>query len=133
MAATLPSGVLTDKDKSLVIGRPRMAKVTTADKPTAGSLSPLVKDAAKQAHGKQELAALAIGKDGGNFSRDSDAERLTIRDLRQLGPQFLVLFADLLKEEYGALAPSPAARAERLIDDMQAMLNEFRQFVRSAA
>lgn len=133
MASNVATAPLTTKDKALVNHHPQMLKVTTVDKPGATSLSPLVKDAAKQAHGKQEAAAAVLGKDGGNFSRDADAERLTLRDLRQLGPEFLAKLGAALADEYGPLAETPAQHAEKLLDAIQAQLNEVRQFIRSQA
>jgi hypothetical protein len=97
-----------------VIGRPTPAKAGLADKRLADSLSPVVKDAAKYAYGKQGAAAAKLAKNEGNFSRDVDAERMTLKDLRALGPVFLVAFAKGVLDEYGPL-DTPHARALKLL------------------
>ena len=105
---------VTTPDNLDVIGRPMPAKAGLADKRLADSLSPVVKDAAKYAYGKQGAAAAQLAKNEGNFSRDVDAERMTLKDLRALGPVFLVAFAKGVLDEYGPL-DTPQARAQFLI------------------
>lgn len=128
MPATMRDQSMTTPDNLDVIGRPKMAR---ADIHPTTSLSPVVKDAAKRAFGKQEAAAAHLKKDKGNFSRDVDAKRLTLLDLEELGAQFLAAMGEGLVKEYGPLR-DPADHAEQLCDHMQAIVNEFRQFVRAS-
>jgi len=121
--------VVTAPDNLDVIGRPRMAKMTTTDSTPASRLSEVVKEAAKVAHGKQGAAAAHLGKDEGNFARDLQARRMTIGQLEDLGVAFLAAFGKKLHDEYGPLA-SPDDQAERLLDQVQAIANELRQYVR---
>lgn len=92
------------------------------------TLSPVVKVAAIHAHGKQEAAAAHLRKDKGNFSRDVDAERLTMAQLRELGPAFLAKFGEELVKEYGALQ-DPKARIRQVIREVRERMNEIEQFV----
>jgi hypothetical protein len=110
-----------------VIGRPKMTKVDIG--PTT-PLSSVVKEAAKRAYGKQEAAAAHLGKDKGNFSRDVDAGRVTLRDLDALGAPFLSELGKELTREYGPLS-DPADRADRLLEAADSIISELRQFVRS--
>jgi hypothetical protein len=84
------------------------------DNPIVTPLYEVVSEAAKRTYGK--------------FSRDLRAERMTLRDLRQLGPEFLAAFGQELVDEYGALT-DPRARARRTLAQIEAACKELRQFV----
>jgi hypothetical protein len=100
------------------------------DNPVVTPLYEVVSEAAKTIYGKQENAALVLRKHPGNFSRDLRAERMTLRDLRELGPEFLAAFGQELIDEYGELT-DPKARARRTLAQMEAACRELRQFVDS--
>jgi hypothetical protein len=123
---------LTTPDDPLVTVRPQMAKATLPDTTVAESLSPLVKNAAKFAHGKQHVAALVLGKDPGNFARDVDAERLTIADMKQLGPVFLAELARSLSEQYGPLR-SPMDRLREIHRQQRELQDEALQIAEGLA
>lgn len=128
MPRSLAQPLMTAPDNGLVIPRPTPAKATLADNFGSDSLSDVVIEAAKSSYGKQGAAAAQLGKDEGNFSRDVKAKRMTLRDLEALGPGFLAQFGHELVEQYGALQ-DPKTRARRTCDQMQALVNELRQFV----
>lgn len=115
----------TTQDNLDVIGRPKMAHAHI-DQTT--SLSPVVKDAAQRTYGKQEAAAAHLGKDKGNFSRDVDAGRVTLRDLEGLGAQFLAALGNGLVERYGALQ-DPKTRARQATRQLRALIDELEQFI----
>lgn len=132
MPRTLTQPYQTTPDNLPVSARPANLKADLPDNRPAESLSPVVKEAAKRAHGKQGVAAAVLGKDEGNFARDVSAERTTIGDLRKLGPEFLVEFGKELLETYGPLA-TPRARARQTIRTMRAQLEELDQYVEDGA
>lgn len=131
MPVTMREPVETTPDRTLVTPRPQMAKAALDDKAGQGRLSEVVKEAAKRSHGKEGAAARHLGKDEGNFSRDVKAGRITIGQLEELGSAFLAAFGTELVQQFGPLS-DPADHAERLCDQMQAMVNELRQFVRAS-
>ena len=59
------------------------------------------------------------------------AERTTIADLRALGRKFLGEFGKQLVEEYGPMSDSPEDHADRLINEAEDIIREFRQYVQS--
>lgn len=128
MDSMIPEPSLITPDKSVPIGSLRMA---SADNDATSGLSPLTKEAARRAHGKQEAAARHLGKQPSNFSRDVDRGDLRLRDLEALGPSFLAEFGRGLIEQYGALT-DPKTRARLLIRDMEQCLAELRQYVEAA-
>lgn len=126
MPQTMRDASLTTQDNSLVSVRPSMAKATLPDNLAVDSLSPVVKEAAKRSYGKQGAAAAQLGKDEGNFARDIAAERLTLRDLKALGREFLAEFGKELVNEYAPL-DTPKARAKRKIREAHDALQELEQ------
>lgn len=128
MPRTLPARFIEEPDKTHVIPRPNPAKADLHDNDLQNVLSAVVIEAAKSSYGKQGAAAAHLGKDEGNFSRDVKAKRLTLRELESLGPTFLATLGQELIEQYGALQ-DPKTRARRTCDQMQALVNELRQFV----
>lgn len=131
MSPTVAARDLTTPDKVLVTPRPKPAKADLHDNAGHNVLSDVVSEAAKRAYGKQGAAAAQLGKDEGNFSRDVRAERTTLRELRALGPAFLAAFGKELVLQFGEL-DDPKARARRLCDEAQELINELRQFVDAA-
>lgn len=123
----------TTPDKLDVIGRPKMAKATTDDNLQDNPLSPIAKEAVKTAWGSQEAAAAHLQKDKGNFSRDVDAERMTLAQMRQLGPSFLAAFGSELLRHYGTALETPEQRAKRIIRSIRAELDELDQYVEHAS
>lgn len=132
MPNTLRDRSLTTLDEALVNTRPKPAKVTTAYKTEAESLSPVVIEAGKKVYGKQEAMAAQLGKDPGNLSRDVNAERTTLAQLRALGPDFLAEFGKGLVEQYGALS-TPEHRVKQAIKRADEALDEIRQYVENAS
>lgn len=128
MPATLHKPVVTGPDKSLVSVRPTMAKADIPDNTDAPSLSPLVKDAAKTAYGKQGAAAAQLAKDEGNFARDVREKRMTLGDMETLGAAFLVAFATGVLTTYGPLA-TPMSRAKQKVRDARSALDELDQLL----
>ncbi len=122
----------TTPDKLDVIGRPKMARMTTEDNAHDNPLSPLAKDAMKTAWGTQEAAAAQLQKDKGNLSRDVDAERLTLAQMRALGPTFLAAFGSELLRHYGTALETPQQRAKRVIRSIRQELDELEQFTEVA-
>jgi hypothetical protein len=131
MSSTLPNSHGRPLDNSLVIPRPRPAKVTTLDKTDSDRLSGVVIDAAKRAYGKQGAAAAQLGKDEGNFSRDVKAKRMTLGQLEGLGDVFLAELGVRLVEQFGALV-SPKDHARRAIKEARERLDEIEQYVEVA-
>lgn len=121
----------TAPDNSLVMARPIPAKAELHDNAGQNLLSEVVIEAAKASYGKQGAAAAHLGKDEGNFSRDVKAKRTTLRDLEALGPGFLAQLGHELIEQFEPLA-DPKTRARRTCDQLQALVNELRQFVDAA-
>lgn len=120
----------TTPDKAFVSPRPRMAKAGLHDNAGQDALSDLVLEAAKQTFGKQGAAAEHLGKNEGNFSRDTKALRLTLEHLRDLGPEFLARLGKSLQDQYGTLT-DPHDYAERLIYEVERILLELKQYVAS--
>lgn len=131
MPSTLRQPTATAQDKSLVIGRPEMAKAALSDNRGQDRLSGVVIEAARKVYGKQEAAAAHLGKDAGNFSRDVKAGRLPIAQLDELGGEFLAVLGQELVEQFGTLS-SPKARAQQTIREMRQKLDELQQFVEVA-
>jgi hypothetical protein len=135
MASSLSSlhhSHMTSPDRLLVSDKPRMAKAGLGDNDGQQALSDVVLAAAKKSFGKQGAAAAQLGKDEGNFSRDARAERLTLRDLRALGPAYLATLGAELVGQYGPLSdPKDAARKalERIEDELRLL----RQYVEDVA
>lgn len=100
------------------------------DNPVVTPLYEVVSEAARSVYGKQENAALFLRKHPGNFSRDLRAERMTLRDLRALGPAFLAAFGEQLVDEYGALT-DPKTRVRHTIAQIEQSCKELRAFVES--
>lgn len=132
MPQTMSQPAVTRQDNSLVNVHPQMAKADLHDNAVPESLSPVVKEAAKRSYGKQGAAAAQLGKDEGNFARDVAAERLTLRDLKCLGRQFLAELGKELVNEYAPL-DTPKARATRKIREAHAALDELSQALEQLA
>jgi hypothetical protein len=128
MASSLTDTPSSSPDKRLVTVRPTMLK---ANNDPQHGLSAVVSDATKRSYGKQGAAAAQLGKDEGNFARDLRAGRLTLRDLDALGAPFLAALGRELLERYGELQ-DPKARARQVCDEVQALVNELRQFIEAA-
>ena len=119
MPHTMRDSALTTQDRTIVSPRPTPAKaVLRDDNPLQARLSTVVMEAARQAHGKQEAAARELGKDPGNFSRDVKAGRTTLRDLADLGPEFLAHLGAELTLEFAANTTSVKARARQRIAEL---------------
>lgn len=109
---------LTTPDDSFVSPRPKPAKAELRDNDLQRRLSELVTEAARQAYGKQGCAASELGKDEGNFSRDVRAGRTSLRDLSDLGADFLAVLGSLLLDEFGASLKSPKERARERLPEL---------------
>lgn len=103
---------MTRPDSTFASPRPTPAKATLAE---TSRLSSVVSEAARRALGSQQAAALTLGKDEGNFSRDTKARRLTLAHLEGLGEPFLAELGDLLSKEYGSARIDPLDRAVGLL------------------
>lgn len=133
MSPTVNGSAVTTPDNRLVTARPKAAKAALHDnrgQDGASSLSGPVIEATKKSWVKQGAAAAVLGKDEGNFSRDVKAERLTLAQLRALGPEFLAAFGAELLEEYGQLA-DPKDYIYKRLRDVEEALHEFKQFLES--
>lgn len=133
MPQMLANTPVTSPDKAPVTARHSMAKATLRDKTAGDRLSPVVMDVTKRVFEKQGAAASHLGKDEGNFSRDGKAGRLTTAQLSALGPTFLAELGAELVEQFGPMAKSPVEHAEQKLDEIQAAINEVRQYVRQIA
>lgn len=107
------------RDDSLVIPCPSPVKAGLH--PVTGTLSPLVNEAIRTSHGKQDAAARAVGKDPGNFNRDLKRWSATVEEL---GPDFLVALGQQLLDSFGPEAESPAARVRRKAKELRAVAEE---------
>lgn len=120
MAKSLASSTMTPQDALSVIGRPKVAKVvepshrpgavTPDDSQADTRVSELLLTAAKVVHGKLESAAVEVGKDRANFTRDA---KKWAAILEGLGPAFLSRFGEALVNEYGPVT-DPISRALQL-------------------
>lgn len=138
MGSSVAKAAPTTLDKLGVIGRPKVAgikaddaRLTTSDNHDDNPLSPLAKDAVKTAWGTLEAGAAHLQKDKGNFSRDVDAERMTLAQMRQLGPHFLAAFGASLLREYAPLS-DPKEHIRQQIRAIRRSLDEVSQFVEGA-
>jgi hypothetical protein len=130
MPNTLAQPYQTRPDKADVTGRKRMAHADLHDNAGQDPLSDVVLDAAKKTFGKQGAAAAHLGKDEGNFSRDTKALRTTLEHLRDLGPSFLAQFGRGLVNQYGELA-DPHDYADRVLLEIDRLVVELKQYVAS--
>jgi hypothetical protein len=128
VSRSLTSAVLTTPDRTLVSPHGHSVKAQLRDNTEPNPLSAVVLDSAKRAHGKQGAAAAVLGKDEGNFSRDTKAGRLSLRELHELGPEFLADLGKSLVEQYAPLA-TPKARALSITRAMRRELDELDQAI----
>lgn len=77
---------------------------------------------------KLESAAADIGIHQSRLSHKFSDGSITLRELGRLGPDYAAEFGRQLVEQYGPLS-DPKDRIRRKCDEMQAILNEVRQFV----
>jgi hypothetical protein len=105
-------------DRTVVTPRPRPVKATLDDNRRQLKLPGLVLEASRRAFGTQKAAALTVGKDEGNFSRDVKRATSTIELLEGLGPRFLGTLGKVLVEEYGGEAIDPQEQALALIPEL---------------
>lgn len=123
MPSTMPNAAMTTPDRTLVTPRPKPVKASLPDNQTQRRLSSVVIDATRDTYGKQGAAAAELGKDEGNFSRDIRAGRTTLRDLADLGTEFLAQLGASLTQEFGAAGKSKAELArERLPEIIRELL-----------
>ena len=79
----------------------------------------------------QKAAAIDIDLSEGRLSHKLQDGTLTLAQLEALGPVFAAKFGKDLVEKFGPLA-DPRDHARRLCDDIQALVNQLRQFVDAA-
>jgi hypothetical protein len=130
MPNTLAQPYMTTPDKGVVTEKKRMARAAVPDNVGQDTLSDVVLTAARRSHGKQGAAAAALGKDEGNFSRDTKALRLTLADLKALGAPFLASLGRELQEQFGQLS-DPHDHADRLLLEAERLIFELKQYVSS--
>lgn len=130
MASSLTQPYVTTPDKGVVTEKKRMAPGVLRDNVGQDTLSDVVLTAARKAHGKQGAAAAQLGKDEGNFSRDTKHLRLTLEHLRDLGPTFLAQLGQGLVNQYGTLT-DPHDYADRVLIEIERLILELKQYVAS--
>lgn len=77
----------------------------------------------------QKAAALDMGIDQGQLSRQLQTGHLTIERLEKLGPGYAAELGAHLTQTYGSERESPKAYARRLVQQIEACLLELKQFV----
>lgn len=128
MPSTVRDRAVTTLDRNIVSDCPTRTSAQAkarlkSDNHIQGRLSSVVIEAARQAHGKQQIAARELGKDEGNFSRDVRAGRTTLRQCADLGGEFLAIYGELLVKEFGGAVKSERERAlERLPEIIREIL-----------
>lgn len=110
-----------------------MVKVELQAQGRTSSLRELAGDAIRATSGNARAAAIDLNIHEGHLSRQLKDGSLRLEQLEVLGPTLLAELGRQLQHAYGPLAASPAQHAEAVIDQMQAQLNELRQFVRGVA
>jgi hypothetical protein len=126
MRNSIGSAALQTPDNSLPSRSQGQAKADLIRDAAKTEFSEVFKSAARKVFGKQELAAAALGKSPGTFSRDVDAGTIRTGELAALGPEMLAEVGRELCARYADLV-SPSARKQRLIRDMRAALDELDQ------
>lgn len=130
MAASLPSASGATLRKSLAEVCPSPVKAHLEPQVPATRLRDDAEEAIRRTS-SGKVAASTIGISEGRLSHKHDDGSLTLAQLETLGPEFAVEFAQQLQAAYGPLAKTPAQHAEEKLDEIQAALNEVRQFIRS--
>jgi hypothetical protein len=126
MGRSLASHALITPDNSLPDRSQGQAKATLRREATQSELADAVKAAARTVYAKQELAAAALGKTPGNFSRDVDAGSLRLADVAALGPEMLAEVGRELTARCGSLV-TPQEHQRRLIRSIRSLLDELDQ------
>lgn len=129
MPPSVPSSSATTLRKSLAGVCPSPVKAHLDPQVPATRLRDDAEEAIDRTS-SQKAAAATIGISQGRLSHKNDDGTLTLAQLETLGPEFAVEFGVSIQKKYGPLVKSPSEHAEDLIDQMQADLNELRQFVR---
>lgn len=138
MPKTMTGSTVTQQAAECVFPRPNLAKVTDVRPTTTGlddvgdptlrdtPVSDLWFSAGKDTLGKQTNQADEVGKERSNYIRDA---KKAAELLESLGPAFCAVFGLRMWMRFGASLETPQQRAHRLIDGMQADLNELRAIV----
>ena len=108
-----------------------MAKAELSTQGGASALRDIAAEAIRATSGKARAAAMDLGIHEGHLSRQLKDGTIRLEQLEQLGPTFAAKFGQELVEQYGPLS-DPKARARQLCDDVQAAVNELRQFIDAA-
>lgn len=137
MGASLPNTAESTRTNSLDSVRPKPAKADlrnqSASTPVNDSQSTLtgIVSAVIRTTGSQKAAALEMGIDPAQLTRQLQSGNLTIGRLEALGPQVLAEIGKELVEQFSPLS-DPKDHARRAIQIIEQQLLELRQYVEVA-
>lgn len=110
---------------------PTPAKAQLRPQASASRLREVAADTIRTVSGNARAAAIDMQIHEGHLSRSLKDGTIRLEQLEALGPAFAVKFGKDLVEKFGPLV-DPKDHARRLCDDMQAIVNQLRQFVDAA-
>lgn len=109
--------------------RPQMAKAALPVNGSQFGLTAIVRDGLVRACGSLKAAAITMGIDQGQLTRDLQSGAFKLDRLERLSATEKAVIVGGLHEAFGPLASSPKARAHQTLDQIQASVNELRQAV----
>lgn len=131
MGAMVPERAPATPRETLADVRPRCAKATLRPQEGASRLRESAADAL-QTVTSQKAAALDIGIHEGRLSHKLRDGSLTLKQLETLGPTYAAALGEQLTERYGEARESPKAYARRLVNQIESLLVELKQFIEAA-
>lgn len=132
----MPKAELSREINSLDSLRPSPAKAglreSTPINPVNGGQRPVTEIVSGVIRvGSQKAAAIDMGIDPAQLTRQLQSGHLTIARLDALGPDTLARIGKELVEKFGPLS-DPKDRARQTCDQIQALVNEIRQYIEVA-
>lgn len=132
MGVTMTNAQRSTEVNSLDRMRPQMAKAAIDSQLLSIELGGIVRDALVRHFGSLKAAAIEMGMDQGQLTRELDAGKLNLARLEKCGAAFMLRFGQLMVEHAQPLS-SPKARAKELIRQRQRIDAEFEQLLEHIA
>lgn len=111
--------------------RPAPAKAVLAVNDGQSEFRPLITEAIRRVS-SQKAAAIDMGIDPAQLTRQLQNGHLTVERLEKLGPEYAAEFGRLLLEQYGPLS-TPQARAKAAIREVRRLIDELDQVLEHIA
>lgn len=131
-ARSLAPSSLSTKDNVLDRVASHMAKAELDSQSLSNEMTGLVRDALVRHFGSLKAAAIEMGMDQGQLTREMDAGKLNLARLTKCGPAFLLKFGQLMVEHAQPLS-TPKARVRHQLRLIRESLAEIDQYLEHIA